>query len=195
MWRKPSTIPRRDAWYDGTMALMKPTSAAATQATSMRGRVHLQCPGKSAGLCARLLPDETPPAIQRCHRPAPASPLRQRTGSRIVPRVKPRVFSTATSRVRSRIDIAMVFAETSKNREDNRAANTQDERLHIPQHRQESQLKCLLGLRLGGLRRIAEHIVDRRANLRHIFRPNPPGSCRSPAALSDTAQLLPHISG
>ena len=88
----------------------------------------------------------------------------------IVWRVKPSVFSTATSRVRSRIDIAIVLAETSN------VANTTAPQIlrmnafTLPSMVMKSMPKRLLAFGLGRLRRVAEHVIDRGRHFGHVLR-------------------------
>ena len=116
MWRNPSTIFMRDAPYAGTYPLRNPTVAATSNDNPTAGNVTLmsvgtpiateECVNHRINPAAATIPT-TPPATAR----ATASNTNS-DSTRC--RVKPRVFSTATSRVRLRTDIAMVFAETSR---------------------------------------------------------------------------------
>src|SRR6266480_3778168 len=115
MWRRPCTMLVREAWYAGSAALRKPTNPATSMATSHRPGVIFR--GKKLKNCGEwvamytskyaMVVPTSPPSKAR----VTASPTNMHN---TVCRVKPSVFRTATSRVRSRIDIAIVFAETSK---------------------------------------------------------------------------------
>ena len=88
---------------------------------------------------------------------------------RMLSRVKPSVRSTATSRVRSRIDMAMVLAQTSKRGEDDGSADAQDECLHVAERGDEIEFECLFALALRGHRSAVEHVVDGVGRQWHVF--------------------------
>src|SRR5271168_4543744 len=116
MWRRPSTMFTRDALYAGKQPLTNPTIAATSKDASMVGTVTLIPAGtpiateewvnqRISKVAART--PSTPPASDK----ATASPTNiERTRWR----VNPSVLSTATSRVRARIDMAMVLPETRR---------------------------------------------------------------------------------
>src|ERR1700733_3316945 len=116
MWRRPSTILVRDALYAGRHPLTNPTAAATNNETNIVGSVTFISAGIPIATgewvnprISRVAPNtpSAPPATDN----AMAS-LTNRDSTRR--RVKPSVLSRATSRVRARIDMAMVFAETRR---------------------------------------------------------------------------------
>src|SRR6478672_4117603 len=124
MWRNPSTMFTRDAVYEGTAELNSPTRPDVSKAASQIPIVTFI--GKKLKNCGEWV---RPYTISH-PRPAPIKPpisdnaTASLTNSPSTPRlVKPSVFKTATSRVRSRIDIAMVLADT------NSVANTTAEQM------------------------------------------------------------------
>src|ERR1700674_2156215 len=116
MWRSPSTIFVRDALYAGRQPLMNPTVAATSREANMVGAVTFISAGipiatgewvnHRISAVAPKTPN-TPPATER----ATASPTNIDSTRW---RVNPNVLRTATSRVRARIDMAMVLPETRR---------------------------------------------------------------------------------
>ena len=106
----------RDALYAGKYPLTNPTIAATVKERAIVGRVTFISKGTPSATKRRVkawirgTAATTPRAP-----PITASPTASPTNkeSRRC-RVKPNVFSTATSRVRPRTDIAMVFADTRR---------------------------------------------------------------------------------
>src|ERR1022692_4945094 len=106
----------RDALMAGARELRKPMPTAVRMQASATVGWNGGMGGSSDA--AGLLPtpvvsmvDNRNPMVPPTSEMAQASP---RIIPRIVPGVKPRVLSTPTSRTRSRTDIAMVLAETSR---------------------------------------------------------------------------------
>src|SRR6266568_937413 len=107
---------KREALYAGKYALRKPTKAAITRAMPIVGRDTLK-PNKMPVANgewaitfvskAAIATPSSPPATDN----ATASPTNNES---TLVRVNPSVFSIATSRVRSRMDIAMVLAATKR---------------------------------------------------------------------------------
>ncbi len=116
MCRNPSTIFTRDALYAGSQPLINPTVAATSTDANMVGTVTLmpagtpiateECVNQRISKVAATTPS-TPPATDK----ATASPTNIESTRW---RVNPSVLSTATSRVRARIDMAMVLPETRR---------------------------------------------------------------------------------
>ena len=172
MWRSPSTIFVRDALYAGRQPLTKPTVAATNNETNIVGSVTFISAGIpiATGECvnqriSRVAPKtpNAPPATDK----AMASPTNM-DNTRW--RVNPRAFSTATSRVRARIDMAMVLAETRRIANTTAPQMRENERLHISQGRYERESERLLALGLGMLRGVAEHFIDRLGDASHVTR-------------------------
>src|ERR1035438_2166352 len=116
MWRSPSTMFMRDALYAGRQPLTKPTVAATDTATSIVGTVTRMPAGIPIARGEWVNPWIAPVAAKTPKIP-PATDNATASPTSIASRrwrVNPSVLSTATSRVRPRIDIAMVLADTSR---------------------------------------------------------------------------------